>query len=121
MMLQISVLIELVPPVLAVLVVVRTSSSPWVWVVIVCHANLSFWAWVTYFLSTHSCPTRERRITEPGSSVFNTGIVFLTISAIICLIAALANDQYFPSARLTIREAKVKERLSIMSACLPKF
>jgi len=103
---EISVLIELVPPVLAVLVVVRTSPSPWVWVVIVCHANLSFWAWVTYFLSSHSCSPRERRITEPGSSVFNTGIVFLAISGIICLIAALANDQYFPSARLTVREAK---------------
>ena len=106
---QISLLLEIVPPVIVVLFVVRISSSPspWIWVVVVCHANISFWAWISYFLSSHSCGGRDRSSPSRGSNVFNTGIIFFTISGIICLIAALANDQYFPVARLTVREAKV--------------
>ena len=108
---QISLLLELFPPVIVILFIVRISSSPspWVWVVIVCHANISFWAWISYFVSTHSCGSHDRSRPTRGSSVFSTGIVFFTISGIICLIAALANDQYFPVARLTCREAKVKK------------
>ena len=33
--------------------------------------------------------------------------VFVTIGTAICLVAALANDQHFPVAKLTVREAKV--------------
>eukprot|EP00090_Calanus_glacialis_P011278 TRINITY_DN19715_c0_g1_i1.p1 TRINITY_DN19715_c0_g1~~TRINITY_DN19715_c0_g1_i1.p1 ORF type:complete len:397 (-),score=86.47 TRINITY_DN19715_c0_g1_i1:220-1410(-) len=105
---EISLLMEIVPPVIVVLFIARIFSSPssWVWVVIVCHANLSFWAWISYFVSSHSCGGRERSSPGRGSNVFNTGIIFFSISGIICLIAALANDQYFPIARLTVREAK---------------
>ena len=36
--------------------------------------------------------------------------VFVTIGTAICLVAALANDQHFPVAKLTVREAKVTIR-----------
>ena len=43
--LQLSLLLEIFPPVIVILFVVRISSAPshWVWVILVCHANLSFW------------------------------------------------------------------------------
>jgi len=102
---ELAVLLELVPPVLLGLWVVRLCSTPapWLWLIVVCHANISVWGWLLYFISVHSCPQPSIPL---SGNVFSTGLVFVTIGTAICLVAALANDQHFPVAKLTVREAK---------------
>ena len=64
-------------------------------VVIVFHSNLSLWCWVCFFLTSNGCLNQLENCTEIGY----TGAVFLGMSILICLIAALNNDQSFPEVR----------------------
>jgi len=102
----IAILLETVPPILICILVYRSSSKDpwgWIWVTIVFHSNFSLWAWVAFFVSHNACINSF----EECRSVGFTGAVFLGISILICLVAALNNDQSFPEARLRLREAKM--------------
>jgi len=71
------------------------------WVVVVCHANLSMWAWLFYFLTYHSCPAAKQ-----GGQLVHTGTGLMVVASVVCVIAAVTNDRYFPEARMSQKEAK---------------
>jgi len=86
----------------------KNDSTSWVWLYCVIHANLSVWIWFAYFIFTYNyCWQEIASYSCPDcSTVACTGGIFLGIALVISIIAAIANDQYYPDARMTPREAK---------------
>ena len=93
------------------LYIYRSRSAPvsgLCWLFSVLHANLSVWVWISYFVFSYNyCWEVILSLKCPDcSTVACTGGIFLGISLVISIIAAIANDQYYPDARMTPREAK---------------
>ena len=100
---EVCLLLELVPPVMICVTIMRLSSSPspLVWLVVVCHSNIMLWSTSLIILSTSSCSNNAII-----SKLWRNFFIIIPLSAIINLIAAVQNDQYYPVARHSIREAK---------------
>jgi len=108
---EVMILWELLLPLLALLIVLGSRSAPvsgLCWLFSVLHANLSVWVWISYFVFSYNyCWEEIVSLKCPDcSTVACTGGIFLGISLVISIIAAIANDQYYPDARMTTREAK---------------
>ena len=102
--LQICILICLVLPAIICLYILRMSSNPsqYILLVVVCESNIIFWSSVIYLIVTHSCSgSRGKELVVPA----------LISTFFINIPAALYNDHFFPDAKMTLREAKVSQTL----------
>lgn len=99
---EVFLLLQLAPPVLGALTVWRLMERPGsvIWTVIVLHSNIVLWSSALIMLSTHSCR---------GAGVakyWDNFILSTPLTAALNLVAALHNDQFYPVAKLSVREAK---------------
>ena len=102
---EVWLLAELVPPVLAAVTVWRVSppglAARWVAVVLVCHANLVLWASVLALVATRRCGQAA------AAQLWDHLLVAVPVNAAVNLLAALHNDQFYPVARFSLRQAQV--------------
>lgn len=108
---EIMIIWEVILPMLGLVCFFKSPFSEtlsWTWFLAVLHANVSVWVWIVYFIFTYNyCWQNIASLQCPDcTTVACTGGIFLGISLVISIIAAIANDQYYPDARLTPREMK---------------
>ena len=69
--------------------------------VLVCHANLVLWASVLALVATRRCGQAA------AAQLWDHLLVSVPVTAAINLLAALHNDQFYPVARFSLRQAQV--------------
>jgi len=99
---EVFLLLELVSPVLASITIWRLMTRPGavIRIIIVIHSNIILWCSALIMLGTHSCK-------GPGvARYWDNFILSIPLTAAINLVAALHNDQFYPVAKLSVKEAK---------------